>query len=185
MGDGDEEHWHTGREALQLSERHQTTLNNPSKTSPRYPKVWWAGRRACSETDSGGSLPMAARSPWEESVHLTPACGKRVVSGFPEPCKPAREGSSQSALLAHPPTLPCPVSFAGSRPRLSSLSIALMPRRGRPTAVLQSDPPPSTFAKNSTERVSLASRPHCARFWFSIPANPSPAKRGQGAGGTN
>ena len=90
---------------------------------PKIPQGLVGRASTCSETDSGGSLPMAARSPWEESVHLTPACGKRVVSGFPEPCKPAREGSSQSALLAHPPTLPCPVSFAGSRPRLSSLSI--------------------------------------------------------------
>jgi hypothetical protein len=162
-----------------------------SKTSPRCPRVWRAGRRACSETDSGGSLPMAARSPWEESVHLTPACGEHVVSGFPEPCKPAREGSSQSTLLAHSPTLRCPVSFAGSRPRLSSLSITpqtcpVMSRRGRPTAVLQSDPL-STSPKNSTERASLASRAHCARVWFSIPANPGAmeGEGGQGAGGTN
>jgi len=47
---------------------------------PKMSKVWRAGRRACPETDSGGSLPMAIRSPWEESVHLTPACGERVVS---------------------------------------------------------------------------------------------------------
>ena len=55
---------------------------------------------------------MATRSPWEESVLLTLACGERVVSGLPEPCKPAREGSSQSALLAHP-HLTLPSDFCG------------------------------------------------------------------------
>lgn len=171
MDDGDEQHWHTGQEALRLSEKHQATLSNPSKTSPRCPQdvpgFGGPGVEHIPETDSGGSLPMATRSPWEESVYLTPACGERVVSGFPEPCKPAREGSSQSALSAHPPTLPCPVTFAGSRLRLSSLSITpqtcpIMSRRGRPTAVLQSDPL-STSPMNSTERASLASRARIAQ----------------------
>ena len=129
----------------------------------------------------GDSLTLGRISPSH------PACGERVVSVWLVAylSLASLRGKDQANplywLTLHL-TLPndfCGVSASPVKACQNPQTCPIMSRRGRPTAVLQSDPL-STSPKNSTERASLASRAHCARVWFSIPANASPMKRGQG-----
>lgn len=178
MDDGDEQHWPTGQEALRLSVRHQATLSNPSKTSQDVPGFGGPGIEHAQRQILAEACPWQLAHPGKnQSISLLHVVSMWLVA-FPSLA--SLRGKDQANPLFWLTLPPCPVTFAGSRPRLSSLSITPpnLPCHvaGRPTHGGLAEPP---FQEQHGKSLACVARAHCARVWFSIPANPSATECGR------